>query len=551
MRSQWISLSTLLLSSIFLTCRGPEGPAGPPGLNGQEELVDPAIQPRVIYTNPPMNSIGPYDDFTYPQVQLRFNKLMNINSIRRALGAEPSGEILLDTGYIVSPTGEYFIVNINFRDYYYGAVQWKIGRTYSITIDTTARDVNGNALRPKFSMLFEPEPYFRVLSIITPGNPTYGLPLSVKFNSRVDSSIFKAVGLKPPVAGQWYLPAYSDSTQILFYASTGYRSATQYKLTIDTSAHDTYGNHLAKQFVGKFTTRGFDVERTDPANGALNFSTTSTVGIWFSTAIDADALRGALTISPPVSGNYTVYNNNTFAFSPAPSFLTNTTYTFTIDTSLTALDGSRLPEPFTFTFTTEDLRIYSNMDGATDIGMRLYALYVCMNEALDTGTVRQSFHITPPVSFVWSIFSRSTCYSLQPTTNLAPNTVYSVTIDTSLRTETQKHLTVPYSFTFNTQPFKVTYTSPPDGRTGVNRYDPVFVYLNADIDSASVRRAFSIDPPVAGYFAVHNDGPNFAFSPLGGFQANTRYTVTISTDLEALGGYNLPAPYSFSFITGN
>ncbi len=549
MRNQFAQVAILFISVIALSCRGPEGPAGPQGENGSEALVDPRIQPKVIYTYPPMNSVGPYAELQYPQLQIRFNKMMIASSLRRAIHVEPSSEILVDTSYVFSPTGEFYVFNLFIRNYPYYAPQWTIGQTYTLTIDSTARDVNGNFVQPKFIMTFMPEPHFRVRSMTPPNTLYNSSPLSLEFNSPVDTGIFSAIHLSPPTVGGWILSY--DSVHIFFLAPNGFKSSTRYDLAIDTSAHNKNGNHLLEPFVGQFTTEGFRVVQWYPYDGSQNVPTSTSISVYFNTAIDSQSLRHALSITPPTPGNIYVYSTQ-FGFYPITPLLPSTTYTLTIDTSLTAIDGSKLSSPFTLTFTTEAFRVYSNLDGASSINMFLgYGMYICANEYLDTSTVRGSMHIDPPFPSTLFLYPQNNCFLVQQTTNFAPNTRYTVTIDTTLRSVLQNHLTVPYTFSFTTNSFRVTWTSPADGATGINRSDVIFVYVTAKLDTASVRQAFSIDPPIAGYFATHDDGPNLAFSPIGGFPANTRYTVTISTDLEALGGYKLPSSYSFSFTTGN
>src|SRR6516225_1288152 len=95
--------SASFLAILALSCTGPEGPEGPPG-NGVDGLVDPSIQPRVLGTFPPMNSVGPYDQqLPYLRADVRFNKIMDRGSVRHALHFMSIGStVKADTSSIYS-----------------------------------------------------------------------------------------------------------------------------------------------------------------------------------------------------------------------------------------------------------------------------------------------------------------------------------------------------------------------------------------------------------------------------------------------------------------
>src|SRR5437867_8209440 len=129
---------SILISLIAVSC---EGPTGPPGPSGSDSLTDPTIKPKVIYTYPDNNSIGPYENFG-TSILLRFNKIMDRTALRRALRlTSPLSDLKVDTTAISTSTGDVFSAsvvsadpNIRFR--------WRIGETYMLHVDTSAEDVN-------------------------------------------------------------------------------------------------------------------------------------------------------------------------------------------------------------------------------------------------------------------------------------------------------------------------------------------------------------------------------------------------------------------------
>src|SRR5437867_1853112 len=103
---------SIAVSLLAFNCKGPEGPAGPAGPpgGGVELLTDPRVLPKVIYTYPPMNSQGPYDNFTN-SVVVRFNKIMDIPSLRRSIQvSSPEGNVRTDSAHIYTSGGDIFTV---------------------------------------------------------------------------------------------------------------------------------------------------------------------------------------------------------------------------------------------------------------------------------------------------------------------------------------------------------------------------------------------------------------------------------------------------------
>src|SRR5262245_37218580 len=125
---QIIAVAVLALILFNLSCTGPTGPAGPPG-SGLESLSDPRIQPKVVYSNPPANSTGPYADFENNQIQIRFNKIMDRSSVRRAITlSSPETKAYIDTYYVRSTYGDIFTMSpSDSQRLYYQSFKWKLG----------------------------------------------------------------------------------------------------------------------------------------------------------------------------------------------------------------------------------------------------------------------------------------------------------------------------------------------------------------------------------------------------------------------------------------
>jgi hypothetical protein len=330
-----------------------------------------------------------------------------------------------------------------------------VGETYSVRVDSTARDINSNALQPSFTLTFKPEPYFRIRQTYPADGDTnvwVDQSYSIVFNSLVTSSVFSAFQLSPLPEGEWRVYD-SDSSRVSFSLTNRLAIGTTYFLQIDTTARDRFGNRLRESFASSYTTEAFRVNWTNPSAGELVTNLTTSIEVYFS-------------------------------------------------------DG------------------------------------------IDTGTVRAAFNLTPPTQGYFEWYYRSSYFRFVPTTELSPRASYNVVVSTAMRSSRGSALRSPYSFSFTTSPFMVIDTGPRDGQINVSRQERVYVFCNSYVDTSTIRQAFSISPDVGGTFYCYDRWYDFGLIPDSLLNANTTYTVTISSALGSLGGSHLESPYTFSFSTG-
>lgn len=348
-----LSLAGLTVSVLLISCKGPQGPAGPDGA-GYESLVDSRSLPEVMFTYPAPNSTGPYDPFN--QLEIRFSKIMDAGSIRRAAGlSSAAGNIRADTGLIVQTGGDDFTITASDTLGNRPSSLWRIGQTYTFTISALAQDMSGNHLRTPYSMEFTPEPYLRVARITPKAgsvNVKVRSTVSFYFNSRIDSGILASMTIEPAQLGSWSRSA--DSSRVSFRpAPPGFDVDTRYACMVHTGAHDVYGNLLQNEFESTFRTQPFAVSGTSPANGITGVSQAQVIRVTAIVPIDTGTIRQAFAVNPPVSGRFNLINGSTrFVFTPVPSLLADTLYTVTISTALKSQTGKSLPKPYTFSFRT-------------------------------------------------------------------------------------------------------------------------------------------------------------------------------------------------------
>ncbi len=341
----WRIVVVLSTAALTAGCGGASGAAG--GRSGP--LTDPAIKPQVVSTDPPANSRGPYAGSAGSAgvMTIRFNKMMDLSSLRKATRLVDDGDRHPLDIELTSITGDVVFVKPH------SAPSNNIGAIYTLTIDTTAKDVNGNLLGEPFTFTFEPEPVFRVVAVSPRDGATDVPPLSdqmltVSFNSDIDSTIVRDITVVPAIAGLWRL---ADPRTISHPLRGVIDAGTTYAMTIEGGAHDRNGNRLSGSFSSSFSTAPFGVASSLPANGSEGILPSSTITIVPNAPIDTGSVRASWSIDPSVAGSF-LLDPGEIVYVPGAGLLPATRYTVRIDTTLRSAAGHHSHLPFVLSFTT-------------------------------------------------------------------------------------------------------------------------------------------------------------------------------------------------------
>jgi len=458
----------VLITFFALSCKGPEGPqgpAGPPGSGGVELLTDPSIQPRVLTTYPPPNSIGPYLNSPYyysnNQMEIRFNKIMDRASVARAIVlSSPATSVFIDSSAVMSLGGDIFSfypVELRPNSNYPYSHRWKVGETYSLRVNTPVWDINNNTLQAPFSMRFRPEPYFRVASVDPRNGSTEVSTESwvvLYFNSLVDTSLFRSISISPLVFGQWvlYRMEYDTDSLAVRFSHNGLNYNTNYTVIVAAGARDKYGNTMPQQYVTTLSTASFRVYSTYPTSGSVSYSLNPNIRVTFTGTLDTGTVRRSFRINPAASGTIPLYQNDGFTFFPDHELIAETTYTVTIDTSIRGRSGARLSAPHVFTFLTPAFQVmYTSPQNGDHNVPRGTNIYVQLNAKIDTGSVRSAVTVSGATGR-FSLYEGTDSFSFYPDGSLPPNVTITVNIATSLRSKGGVRLKLPYAFSFVTGP---------------------------------------------------------------------------------------------------
>ncbi|HET6273074.1 MAG TPA: Ig-like domain-containing protein [Bacteroidota bacterium] len=465
-----------LLLALFGCTKEEQGPAGPQGAPGQDggpdDLTDPNILPAVIFTSPANGSTGPFglfdrgEGYDRPHFIVRFNKLMATFSVGertvRCTGFDRPVVVRLDEDYYPPyrfSSGVSLDVFNNFLAFAvydsvtgYGSMPYHVGRIVTVSIDTTIEDINGHHLVQAYTFSYAPEPYFRVLSIYPEDGSTDVMPgnsPSVMFNSLLGVTIIPSLQLNPQPNGQWRISEF-DSMSVSFQPAQPLPFGSQYSLVVANTARDFYGNQVTRSFSSGFGVTEYRVQSSYPDDGATNISLRSSISAEFTGLTDTATIRQAFSIFPATSGILNLQRSG-FLFYSTNDFLPGTRYTVTLSTVLTALDGTHLSSPETFSFTTGPFKVdyFYPRYGEYGVSRSRYFTAYCSG-GIDTSSVRAAFSITPAASMIFELSSGSSSFSVHPATLLDANRLYTITISTGLRSRNGNPLAAPITTVFTT-----------------------------------------------------------------------------------------------------
>jgi hypothetical protein len=454
-----LALTLVLFALLEIRCK--DETIISPGPSDRRSLVDPAIMPQPASTYPPPNGTGPFQVYSpgqetpAPHFFIVFNKLMHRDPIRTS-GVTIAGFDLpvYIRGTLVG-SGTYSDV---FSFVVYDSVwrgqraAYQIGRTYSVTLDTTIVDINGNHLQRPHTFSFKPEPSFRVAAVSPmPGSVDQATDeyITITFNSRVDSSILPSASLLPLPPGAWRVGEYSLS----FYPEGLLSTNTVYRIGISAAASDTLGNTLGAAYTSSFVTRGFGIRYMSPGEWDI-VAPASDIYVSFSAPLDPSSVPSAFSIDPPVPGTllYEAYGtNNAFRFEPTNGFAGNRVYTVTVMSGVRSITGDTLPSSYVVSFSTDSFSLtYHTPGSGENYVARNRTLSFHFSGVLDSTSTTAPLTASPeiPGQIRWG---RSD-FELIPSDSLLSDRTYVITVNRSIRSAVGDTLPGSYGFVFTTAP---------------------------------------------------------------------------------------------------
>ena len=180
---------------------------------------------------------------------------------------------------------------------------------------------------------------------------------------------------------------------------------------------------------------------------------------------------------------------------------------------------------------------------------------VIFSAAMDPSSINSGTFAISGVSSAVTYDVTNRIAACKPFSDLAPNTAYNATITTGAKNAQGIPLAAPFAFSFTTRATSdtsvptIALINIPAGATCVPVDTKVQVTFDEGVDSLSVNPStFHIDG-VTGAVSYNPISQIATFTPAASLEANTSYTITLTSGIKDLGGVPLAAFHS-SFTTG-
>ncbi len=428
-------------------------------ITAKDSLTDPATQPKVVSTYPPNGGIGPfniknsYNDFSLPNFIITFNKMIDLTSItKNSIKVLELGSYSYITVQSTNYTNFTNTLYCNVNDSrFYPSTSFHAGKMYTVIVDTSVKDINGNHLKTIYKFSFIPKPTFEVNNI----NPDSGKEnvsptksIVIVFNSPIDSSILNDIEFSPLV--DYTTKIAYDSMSISLNPKENLLLNQNYFITIYVGAHDKYHTRLPRTYRSSFKTSKFILEFSNPYNNSNYVNTTSTMLLRFNSIVKSSTVPLSIVFNPPINAEYSI-NNTDINITPSSPLYEDSAYTLTILPTLESADNLSLDSTIIISFRTQKFVVnnFSPYDRQTDVSI-YRGIQITCNSIIDTATIRSSFSISPPTSGTFQLSNNSNTFYFKPDRPLLPNRVYFFEISTNLQSLQGKKIVGKISSNFTT-----------------------------------------------------------------------------------------------------
>lgn len=352
--------------------------------------------------------------------------------------------------------------------------------TYTGTVTTSVKDLNGNALQANYVWTFSTDIVPQVI-LTDPANLATAVALdkivTATFNMpmnplTINSTTFTIYQGETQITG---IVTY-NGTMATFTPANPFLSNKIYTGTVTTGAKNLQGTPMAANYVWTFTTSLVappHVILTDPKNHEVSVVVDKTITATFDMPMNPSTINTTtFTVTQgetPVSGVVT-YEGTTAFFNPTVDLPANTTFTGTITTGAKNVQGVALENDYTWQFCTGctgeiPLVIFTDpVNLATGVALNK-TVTASFNMPMNPFTFNENtFTIKQGETTVAGLISYDgTTVSFNPFSDLLPNTIYTGTVTTGAMNFEALSLEENYVWTFTTIP-QITLTSnPPAG----------------------------------------------------------------------------------------
>ena len=387
-----------------------------------------------------------------------------------------------------------------------------------------------------------------------------GGPITLTFDQPLNATAADLLILSPELEGE----AVVDGETLTFTPAESPQPGATYTLRTEIQSADAAPTEPAQPFEITVTAAvPLSVTSTQPTDGAAEVDTDTQILVVFNrpvvplTGIDDQAnLPTPVTIEPAVEGEGRWLNTSVYSFQPATAFAGATEYTVTVD-GVTAIDGSTLTGPVQFTFTTAAPIVVD----ATPTGAQIRpdaVVTVNFSQPMDREGTEAAFSLTAADGtkvdgdFEWRDEDRALVFT--PTAALEFGVQYTIAVNEAAPPASRVGtLRAGFSRTFTVVPLPgVAAVSPVNGATEVTPDASVVVRFTGPVSPALVLPNVHVQPvltttQVYSYYSDYLNELQLSWFK----EPNTRYTVTLGSEIADEYGNTLGEDYVLTFTTGD
>lgn len=239
---------------------------------------------------------------------------------------------------------------------------------------------------------------------------------------------------------------------------------TTYKVVLNTNARDTAGNNLKFPLEFRFFTvqsgSSLNAIQTNPHHGDVNVPLVSSSGIQitFPRNMNKSVTENAIHVSPDTDPILIWESYNELTIYTGGVYKSETNYEITIDSVAEDLDGTKLGNPYTFSFTTAPVKVDHTNPRRGELFVALSEdIEFNFNTYMSKSSVQNSFSIEPQIDGTIDFYNSSyntskTKFVFDPATDFKSDTKYTVTINTNAKDIYGTNLKEDFTFSFVTRP---------------------------------------------------------------------------------------------------
>ncbi|HPT45241.1 MAG TPA: Ig-like domain-containing protein, partial [Candidatus Rifleibacterium sp.] len=440
----------------------------------------------------------------------------------------------------------------------------------SIELLAGINDANGLPVKLPHSFTFGTEAAPQTFAQLLELSPASGTlinanrQLAIRFDQAMQTDKTEAaIVLVPAPAGVLNFAWSADNVLVTLTAPQNLAFASNYKLTIASSAISASGDRLLQDYIASYSTNiQTMVTGNSPQNGQTSVATGTIISIVFSRQIAAtfdNSLFRVSSGSTQLPGAITV-TGQTISFAPASPLPYSGNITVEALAGIKDSDGLPIDLPHTFSFTTAaapppafTAGSIVPADGSTNLPIT-QAFEIVFSNPVQTDSLQYICQPSPVGGFnsLWSNGNRT--LQLTPVNNLAFSQTYQITISSNTRDIYGSLLSLDYSTSFSTRAAVrpvISSTLPLAGSTNVSPDQQLRVDFSKTMQRAAVGAAITMNPPPAGTILStwQNDDKTLLVTFSQPLSHGVSYQFRVGAAAADTEGLTIESAYLLSFAT--